>query len=1054
VKLTVTTKSQAVVALRMIEKIDKKRRRGQKSDRVTPDDSVENYQAHKTPLIQLDDDAPTWYEYGKNLPGRNDTITTDPPGPMDQPNRNFITKCRSIGDIIFQQEMQLIGKGSSADDRWVENTMRKGTLKDRIAAMSVTVSSDPIHKFYALDGLLSMVGCSESGGKANSRVAQLTAEALDDLFLNSFLPAGRKLFTLAQRPLYRYEAKKDGTKSKKTLSPRILLLWRFEEMIKEKFELYLRKYMSQTLQEGAEMQKASILQAAGNLLSSVPEGESILLSMMVNKLGDPSKKTASTAGHHLRLVLQKHPNMQLIVAREVQQLAHRPHLSPRALYNCIVFLNQLKLTKDDTENETLKKLQDESLAASLIKTYFRLFEVTVNDKKGKQAESEGAHMKSRLLSALLYVPSCILEIPVYALWWKHLTFSISYRTGVNRAHPYLPEENKDMEEHIDALYRVVHTAAPTACTQALMLLFHLAVGTKDDADEDRPREEEKQTKSESLASNTRKDRFYCALYATLSKPSLVSHGKHLTMYFNLLYKAMKFDTDANRIHAFAKRLMCTVLHCKAPPIAGSLFLLNEIAKTHDGLRIGTQDPPTESDSMVFLDENKRDPRSALNLWKPDSPITRDDNDAREKHGSRMTLFPPSWELSLIVHHFHPSVARFARTIGDIEFAGDPLKDFGLAPFLDKFAYRNPKSRDKVASHLKRGESIAERRSGTDDLMRSRLQLPMNDPAFLQRDDVSEQDEFFQRFFVERARRDEIKGIVRGGSNSNAELEEEELETAQDAALDAAEAAEGLDAGKDVRCFVSCGSHEMDHTMITLFFPLKFEEYERAWESDPEEEAFVDSLALKLLEDSADGPVDIDDDPDMDEWGDMYSDGVDEKPDEESSDEEHALVTDVVKDSDDDVDSSVMDGGHDDDSAGKVQDDDDFMDAADSDDSDDIDCSGPDVKSFDGKEYLSKGRLGRGDENQKVGGDDSADDDDDLLFVDGDSSDDEPKPKKKAKKNDTFQTFADADDYAEMIDKDFKAVLRGSPVEVTPLEGPGSDSKRTKTSKKKKRRSKS
>lgn len=389
---------------------NKKRRRGRKDEGTVPHlgggggaESVDTYQAHKTLLIQLDEDAPTWYDYGKNLPGRNDTTVTDPPQPTDQPNHKFIAKCRSIGDMIFQREIQLVGRGSSADERWVENTMRKGTLKDRIAAMSVTVSSDPVHKFYALDGLLSMVGCSESGGKTNSRVAQLTAEALDDLFLNSFLPPDRKLLSLAQRPLYRYEAGKNGKKSKKTLSPRILLLWRFEEMVKEKYELYLRKYMSQTLQEGGDMQKISILQSAGNLLSSVPEGENLLLNMMVNKLGDPGKKTASAAGHQLRVVLQKHPNMQLIVAREVQQLAHRPHLSPSALYNCIVFLNQLKLTKEDDDDmeESFKALQSEALPASLIKTYFRLFEVAVKIKKDKNPESEGAHMKSRLLSALL-----------------------------------------------------------------------------------------------------------------------------------------------------------------------------------------------------------------------------------------------------------------------------------------------------------------------------------------------------------------------------------------------------------------------------------------------------------------------------------------------------------------------------------------------------------------------------------------------------------------------------------------------------------------------------
>lgn len=381
----------------MTKKNPKKRRRGtEKSDESSSKQSKGGGQ-HKSPLIQLDET--TWYDYGKNLPGRNDTIATDPPKPKDQSNSELITKVRAMADVIFQREVQLSGGGGSKDDRWVENTMRKGTLKDRIAAMSVSVSSSPLSKFYALDGLLAMVGCSESGGKTNSRVAGLTAEALDDLWLNTFLPPDRKLLTLAQRPLYRYYEDKQGKSSQKTLSPRILLLWRFEEMIKEKYEIYLRKYMMQTLQEGAELQKTAILSSAGNLLSSAPEAEGLLLSMIVNKIGDPGKKTASAAAHQLRLVLQKHPNMQLIVAREVQQLAHRPHLSSRALYNCIVFLNQLKLSKDDELDASAKAFQTEPLPSSLIKTYFRLFEVAV--KASKDDKKDGTPMKSRLLSALL-----------------------------------------------------------------------------------------------------------------------------------------------------------------------------------------------------------------------------------------------------------------------------------------------------------------------------------------------------------------------------------------------------------------------------------------------------------------------------------------------------------------------------------------------------------------------------------------------------------------------------------------------------------------------------
>ena len=496
-----------------------------------------------TPLIQWTEDNVKWYEYGKDIRGRNDVNPPSSSSTKSPPS--LVCQFRSMADSIYLKELRLFkdqSKGSSSDEQWVENTIRKGTLKDRIAAMSVTLSTDPIHKLYALDGLLSMVGCSTSAsdgsGKANSRVAQLTAEALEDLFINTLLPPNRKLLTLAQRPLAQYEningmdnnniingnvgasegssrkkKKKSSNSSKKTLSPRILLLWRYEELIKEKFDLFLRQYVAQTLQDGAELQKIATLRSAGNLLSSMPEGEVQLLNIMVNKLGDPDKKTAAAAGHQLRVVLQQHSDMQTVIAREVQQLAHRPHLAPKALYNCIVFLNQLKLKRPEAA-ATNSAGQTLSLPASLIKTYFRLFEIAAqhNNKKksmsksnnsSKSSHEAGGTMKSRLLSALL--------------------------TGVNRAHPYLPEKDKDMEEHVDALYRIVHTSTPATCTQALMLLFHLAVGSRVEKHQD----DENGKKEEVCQERKRQqDRFYRALYATLAKSGIVSSGKHLTMYFN------------------------------------------------------------------------------------------------------------------------------------------------------------------------------------------------------------------------------------------------------------------------------------------------------------------------------------------------------------------------------------------------------------------------------------------------------------------------------------------------------------------------------------------
>ena len=880
---------------------EQRRRRGNRNDDVkgvakkstslesTPLSSSSGvYKPHATLLVQFTEETPSWYECGRNTAGRDDTIYTLNSASLDsnkkkQPqqsqkqsditnsnnnrnSRDIVTKYRQLADEIYSQEVSLARQGSSSgsisekDEKWVENTMRRGTLKDRVAAMSVVVNMDCMHKLYALDMLMDLAGCGVGGsgndgggggGQApNSRVGQMASEALSDLFVNTLLPKDRKLISLDGRPLYLYEGSND-----KTLSPRVLLLWRYEEMIKQRYSSYLSRYLGRAMAGEDEPSKKSALTTASSLLLQVPEGEEILLTMIVNKIGDPTRKIASAAGHQLRLILDEHPAMVSVVAREVQQLAHRPHLSPRALYSCVVFLNQLQLTKDPNDEHSsetdgtavTRKSSTTSLPASLINTYFHLFEMTVkkeevNSKKNKMSDkkksnnnitkkdsaSSSGTMKSRLLGALL--------------------------TGVNRAHPYLPKKDAAMEQHIDSLYRISHTAPPSASTQALMLLFQLAVGQVESNTTTITTSDNKQDDS---TVTTRKDRFYRALYSKLSDGEMFT-GRQLTLFFNLLYKAMKYDTSPERISAFIKRLLHSVLHLSSSIICGSLFLLSEIVRCHPELRYVDTVAASSSGTVVTFDPTKREPRAAYS--------------GSSKTASTKDL----WELSLLAHHFHPSVTRFvASSEGDIAYQGDPLKDFALQPFLDKFAFRNPKSLDKLTKQLNRGVSVAERKSGLSGV--SAL-LPMNDPSYLESKNVSEEDSFFHKFFVERARRDGIKGIVRGaGASSN--KEDKDDSDLEDEALDAAEADELID---------------------------NFD-----GDTDSEEEAFVNQLAEKLMESSGNGKVNFDDeDPDMDDWSD-------------NDEDEEDLIENA---DDDDDDDSVTPGIHDNEDS--------FMDDASSDDNDD------------------------------------------------------------------------------------------------------------------------
>lgn len=909
-----------------------KRRRGRnKAKEAVPSDTL---------LIQLDDESPTWYQYGKQIAGRNDTLADHPLPKKRKHQKDLVDKFRASADELYRQQVQLFSAGGkSSDDRWVDATMKSGTLKDRIAAMSVSLGEDPIHKLYALDGLLQMAGCGQKD--ANSRVAHMAAEALEDLFLTRFLPMSRKLVTLEQRPLHLYE----GSRS---LSPRVLLLWRFEEMVKEKYRSFISGYLATTLRSGMDVDKVFAVRTAAALLRSAPESEAALLQLIVDKIGDPSKKVAAAAGHELRKVLDQHPVMKTVIAREVQQLVHRPHLSPRALYNCVAFLNQLKLEREQGENP---------LAASLISTYFRLFEVAIKDKT-KDSEEESV-MRGRLLSALL--------------------------TGVNRAHPYLPDSDAAMESHVDALYRVVHTATPSACTQALLLLFHLAVGSKMEERDDASDGGEESAK--------RQERFYRALYSTLSNPALLGSGKHLTMFFNLLYKAMKYDTETARVLAFVKRILSISVHCSAPVVAASLFLVNEIGKHHPVVAECVATRLHGPDATRVLDPTKREPRGALVSKDEVAPGA----DAKA----------PLWELALSAHHFHPSVVKFTRDLGSIDYAGDPLKDFTLSNFLDKFAYRNPKSAARVAEKFKNASSVAQRRSGTNSMIEQQFAPPVNDPSFLKRPSAAE-DEFFRKFFVERTRRDEMKGIVRKGP---AKGDNSKNDAAEIAALDAAE--------------------EFDDQKVGEF----------EWETDEEEEAFVDSLAQKIIEDSVNihGPAELDDeDPDMGHWGDLDDASIEddleeaewtekvEAPSDDSDDEAPKLVK--INDSEDDEDA--------------------FMDNKEGDDSSDSDDGG----LFDGEDDVNIFNRSKPDAAGHEADEESfrSNDSNDLALLGGsadeeDVDEDEPEqesddeeeeePKKKRKRD--VRTFALLQDYEEMINQSWSKMKRPNS-KVTQEEGNDSD----------------
>jgi hypothetical protein len=72
-----------------------------------------------------------------------------------------------------------------------------------------------------------------------------------------------------------------------------------------------------------EWAKGKALRAAYELLAARPEAEARLLTLLVNKLGDPARKVASNAGFLLSCLLTRHPLMAPVIVREVEAFLFR-----------------------------------------------------------------------------------------------------------------------------------------------------------------------------------------------------------------------------------------------------------------------------------------------------------------------------------------------------------------------------------------------------------------------------------------------------------------------------------------------------------------------------------------------------------------------------------------------------------------------------------------------------------------------------------------------------------------------------------------------------------
>ena len=279
------------------------------------------------PLGSLEE-GQRWWDIEPNL-GKLPAPALLPENAKKRPTASDVDAFRAKGDEALANAAAAYRSARDAaadgDDKFMDQMMSSGTLADKVAAMTLRVTQSPVHQLGTVDALLKL--CA----KGNHRGARLALEALVDLFRNQLLPEDRALIALEARPLLAGEA---------VLQPAHVVAWAFESALKTRFGALLG-HLGEALKDNTADFRKFGLDCCADLLESRPEQESTLLTLVVNKLGDPDRKVASRAMLRLQLLLRSHGSMAPTVVKFTQAMLSRPNLAPRGLYNAIVFLNQV-----------------------------------------------------------------------------------------------------------------------------------------------------------------------------------------------------------------------------------------------------------------------------------------------------------------------------------------------------------------------------------------------------------------------------------------------------------------------------------------------------------------------------------------------------------------------------------------------------------------------------------------------------------------------------------------------------------------------------------------
>lgn len=380
-----------------------------------------------------------------------------------------------------------------------------------------------------------VIGLTKTANKANTEVIDIICE----MFTSAIMPSDRKLYSLQQRGAAFRKLKAD-TKLEKSYKEKVYLYWHFESELKDRYHTFLQN-LDSALKSGQDIHKNQGIVCAAKLLSHGPEKEQMILSTLINKMGDPQPKVAAKAQYQLTEVCHQHPNMCEVMIAETDRFLFRPNLSERAQHVALTFLSEIST------------ICGPKACRRLIQLCFLFFKILVD--KGL--------VNNKTMQAIL---RCL----------RRAVSNVEQKEGDREI------ISKDLQ---NIIYRLIYFADIQISIQALGLLLQVFV-----------------TPEQTMNSN--KDRFYTALYRKMIDIRIASMTQRWTaQYLYIVHRAIALDPDVVRAKAFIKRLLQIGLYMPSPAACGVLVIVSKILMERPQIAVVVKTPT--GDEIVKLESKQK-----------------------------------------------------------------------------------------------------------------------------------------------------------------------------------------------------------------------------------------------------------------------------------------------------------------------------------------------------------------------------------------------------------------------------------------------------------------